>query len=46
MARGLTQREAEHMIVLGFFEPVLQRIPLDSLKATVTDVVERKSETS
>ena len=45
-ARGLTQREAEHMIVLGFFEPVLQRIPLESLRAAVTSVVERKSEMS
>jgi Fe-S cluster assembly protein SufD len=45
-ARGLTRREAEHMIVLGFFEPVLQRIPLESLRAAVTGVVERKSEMS
>jgi Fe-S cluster assembly protein SufD len=46
MARGLTQREAEHMIVLGFFEPVLERIPLQSLRSAVTSVVERKSATS
>jgi Fe-S cluster assembly protein SufD len=46
MARGLTQREAEHMIVLGFFEPVLQRIPLESLRSTVTSVVAQKSATS
>jgi Fe-S cluster assembly protein SufD len=46
MARGLTQREAEHMIVLGFFEPVLERIPLESLRSAVTSVVERKSATS
>lgn len=46
MARGLNRREAEHMIVLGFFEPVLQRIPLESLRSAVTSVVERKSETS
>jgi Fe-S cluster assembly protein SufD len=46
MARGLTQREAEHMIVLGFFEPVLERIPLQSLRSTVTSVVARKSATS
>ncbi len=44
MARGLSQREAEHMIVLGFFQPVLERIPVDSLRAAVTSVVERKSE--
>jgi Fe-S cluster assembly protein SufD len=46
MARGLTQREAEHMIVLGFFEPVLQRIPLESLRSAVTSVVAHKSATS
>ncbi len=44
MARGLSRREAEHMIVLGFFEPVLERIPLESLRAAVTSVVARKSE--
>lgn len=44
MARGLSRREAEHMIVLGFFQPVLERIPVDSLRAAVTSVVGRKSE--
>ena len=43
MARGLPRREAERMIVGGFFEPVLERIPAESLRTTVTAAVERKA---
>lgn len=32
MVRGIPQEEAERIIVQGFFEPVLQRIPLESLR--------------
>ena len=32
MSRGLAQSEAERIIVQGFFEPVLQRIPLEHLR--------------
>jgi FeS assembly protein SufD len=32
MVRGIPQAEAERIIVQGFFEPVLQRIPLESLR--------------
>jgi len=43
MTRGLARREAEQMIIGGFFEPVLQRIPAESLRAAVTAAVERKA---
>ncbi len=33
MVRGIPREEAERIIVQGFFEPVLQRIPLESLRA-------------
>ncbi len=32
MVRGIGREEAERIIVQGFFEPVLQRIPLENLR--------------
>jgi len=32
MVRGIPQPEAERIIVQGFFEPVLQRIPLENMR--------------
>lgn len=43
MARGLARAEAEQLIIEGFFEPVLERIPAESLRALVTQAVERKA---
>jgi Fe-S cluster assembly protein SufD len=44
MARGLTRHEAELLVIGGFFAPVLDRIPAESLRALVTAAVERKAE--
>jgi Fe-S cluster assembly protein SufD len=33
MSRGLPEKVAEQMIVNGFFQPVLDRIPMDSVRA-------------
>ncbi|HEX7078051.1 MAG TPA: Fe-S cluster assembly protein SufD [Candidatus Eisenbacteria bacterium] len=43
MARGLTRPDAERLIIAGFFEPVLERIPSESLRALVTEAIERKA---
>jgi Fe-S cluster assembly protein SufD len=43
-SRGLPRREAERMLIGGFFEPVLERVPAESLRAAVTAAVERKAE--
>ena len=32
MSRGLTRQQAERMIVQGFFEPLLTRIPIESIR--------------
>jgi FeS assembly protein SufD len=32
MVRGISREEAERLVVQGFFEPVLQRIPLENLR--------------
>jgi Fe-S cluster assembly protein SufD len=44
MSRGLTRHEAERLVIGGFFAPVLDRIPSDSLRALVTAAMERKAE--
>ncbi len=43
MSRGLDRASAERLIIQGFFEPVLERIPAPSLRALVTEAVERKA---
>ena len=43
MARGLPRPDAEQLIIRGFFEPVLERIPAESLRALVTEAIERKA---
>jgi Fe-S cluster assembly protein SufD len=43
MARGLTKHAAERLIISGFFEPVLERIPSETLRALVTEAIERKA---
>jgi Fe-S cluster assembly protein SufD len=42
MARGLSQREAMHMIVEGFFGSVLDRIPIDGVRESLQDAVAQK----
>ena len=42
MARGLPRIDAERLIVEGFFAPVLDRIPLASVREQLRDVIARK----
>jgi len=42
MSRGLSRREAEHLIVDGFFAEVLQRIPLERVRERLREAVIRK----
>ena len=42
MARGLPRNEAQRLIVEGFFAPVLDRIPLDSVRDRLRDVIRHK----
>ena len=39
MARGLSRQEAERLIVEGFFEPVIQKIPLEELREKIRGMV-------
>lgn len=42
MVRGIARAEAERIIVQGFFEPVLQRIPLENLRARLRRGIVRR----
>ncbi len=42
MVRGIPREEAERIIVQGFFEPVLQRIPLENLRARLRRSIVRR----
>lgn len=41
-ARGLPQREAERLIIHGFFAPILERIPLPGPQAALAELIDRK----
>lgn len=42
MARGLSRPQAERMIVQGFFQAVLDRVPVESVVHKLESVIERK----
>ena len=42
MSRGLSYDTAERLIVDGFFEPVMQRISLESVRTQLLDSIDRK----
>jgi Fe-S cluster assembly scaffold protein SufB len=46
MVRGISRPEAERIIVQGFFEPVLQRIPVENLRVRLRrSIISRMSGT-
>ncbi len=42
MARGLPRREAEKLVVDGFFDPILQRIPFEGVRQRLKHAIEAK----
>jgi Fe-S cluster assembly protein SufD len=42
MARGLSRQNAERMIVQGFFEEVLDRIPVEGVRNKLENEIARK----
>jgi len=42
MSRGLPRKEAEKLVVDGFFVPVLDRIPFENVRERMMAYVERK----
>src|SRR3990172_8596709 len=42
MARGLPRKEAERLVVDGFFDPILQRIPFEGVRQRLKKSIEAK----
>src|SRR5438094_393839 len=42
MSRGLSQSEAQRMIIIGFLHPAVQRIPLRTVRAAIQSLIEEK----
>jgi len=42
MARGLRSHEAQRLIVEGFFAPVIDRIPLESVREQLREIIQTK----
>ena len=42
MARGIDRVDAEKLIVAGFFDPLMQKIPLESIRDQLAAVIENK----
>jgi Fe-S cluster assembly protein SufD len=42
MSRGLTRGDAERLLVFGFFDEVLGRVPLEGVRDRIRDAIERK----
>lgn len=42
MSRGISQEEAERLVIHGFLEPVVSKLPIEGVKKQLTEVIERK----
>ncbi len=42
-ARGIPEKEAERMIVEGFFDPIMQRIPFEGVRERFQQAIEKKT---
>jgi Fe-S cluster assembly protein SufD len=41
-SRGINLPDAERLIVQGFFDPIMQRIPFDGVRDRLNQVITRK----
>lgn len=42
MSRGIPQTEAERLVIHGFLAPVVNELPIETVKKQLTDLIERK----
>ncbi|MDA3129661.1 Fe-S cluster assembly protein SufD [Aliibacillus thermotolerans] len=42
MSRGISEKEAERLIIHGFLAPVVDQLPLQAVRERLTEVIERK----
>ncbi len=45
MSRGIPRKEAEQMVVEGFFDPIMQRIPFEGVRKRFQTAIHKKMET-
>jgi Fe-S cluster assembly protein SufD len=43
-SRGMPREQAERLIVEGFFDPIMQRIPFEGVKTRFQDAIKEKME--
>lgn len=42
MSRGISQKEAERLVIHGFLAPVVNQLPIEGVKKQLVEVIERK----
>ncbi|MFC7394325.1 Fe-S cluster assembly protein SufD [Scopulibacillus cellulosilyticus] len=42
MSRGITKKEAQRLVIHGFLAPVVNELPIEGVRAQLTEVIERK----
>lgn len=42
MSRGISQEEAERLVIHGFLDPVVQALPIESVKRQLKEIIEMK----
>ncbi len=42
MSRGISQEEAERLVIHGFLAPVVKQLPIEAVKNQLREVIERK----
>ncbi|WP_100400132.1 Fe-S cluster assembly protein SufD [Bacillus sp. FJAT-44742] len=42
MSRGISRTEAERLIIFGFLAPVVNELPIESVRNSLTELIERK----
>jgi len=44
MSRGMTRADAERLLVVGFFDPIMERIPFPEVRDRLGTHIEQKLE--
>ena len=42
MSRGLSRKQAERLLVFGFFDEVLERVPAEGVRSRIRESIEQK----
>ncbi|MTH53888.1 Fe-S cluster assembly protein SufD [Bacillus mangrovi] len=42
MSRGISQADAERLVIFGFLDPVVRKMPIEGVKKQLVEVIERK----